>query len=93
MNRRELLKLSSCAVAAVSAPAIAESIVAPSDKVQRWDAIELTHAGLRSLGLSIVTDMCLPDALEPVDIPQIIAVANAAEKKMRVLVKRVVAAI
>ncbi|HVS38395.1 MAG TPA: purine-nucleoside phosphorylase [Gemmataceae bacterium] len=48
------------------------------------------HAGLRILGLSIITDMCLPDALEPVKLEDVIAVANAAEKKLRVLVRRVV---
>jgi purine-nucleoside phosphorylase len=48
------------------------------------------HAGLRNLGLSIVTDMCLPDALEPAELSEIIAVANAAEKKLRVLVRRVI---
>jgi purine-nucleoside phosphorylase len=50
------------------------------------------HSGLRNLGLSVVTDVCLPDALEPVNLPEIIAVANAAEKKLRVLVRRVVEA-
>ncbi|MFN4259626.1 MAG: purine-nucleoside phosphorylase [Gemmataceae bacterium] len=49
------------------------------------------HAGMRNLGFSIVTDMCLADALEPVKLEEIIAVANAAEKKLRALVKRVVA--
>ncbi|MCS6851907.1 MAG: purine-nucleoside phosphorylase [Gemmataceae bacterium] len=49
------------------------------------------HAGLRNLGLSVVTDICLPDALEPVRLEEIIAVANAAEGKLRRLVKRVVA--
>jgi purine-nucleoside phosphorylase len=48
------------------------------------------HAGMRNLGLSIVTDMCLPDALEPAVLSEIIAVANAAEKKLRVVVRRVV---
>jgi purine-nucleoside phosphorylase len=48
------------------------------------------HAGLRILGLSIITDMCLPDALEPVRLEDVITVANAAEKKLRVLVRRVV---
>lgn len=48
------------------------------------------HAKMRNLGLSVVTDMCLPDALEPVKLADIIAVANAAEKKLRVLVRRVV---
>jgi purine-nucleoside phosphorylase len=48
------------------------------------------HAGLRNLGLSVITDQCLPDALEPAVLKDIIAVANAAEKKLRVLVRRVV---
>ncbi len=51
------------------------------------------HANLRILGLSIITDMCLPDALEPAVLAEIIAVAGAAEKKLRVLVRRVVAAL
>jgi purine-nucleoside phosphorylase len=54
------------------------------------EVIVAVHAGLRTLGLSIVTDMCLPDALEPAVLEEIIAVANAAEKKLRVLVRRVV---
>ena len=54
------------------------------------EVIVAVHAGLRNLGLSVITDMCLPDALEPVKLEDIIAVANAAEKKLRVLVRRVV---
>ncbi|OAI50485.1 purine-nucleoside phosphorylase [Planctomycetaceae bacterium SCGC AG-212-F19] len=48
------------------------------------------HCGLRNLGLSVVTDMCLPDALEPAVLEEIIATAAKAEKKLRVLVRRVV---
>jgi purine-nucleoside phosphorylase len=48
------------------------------------------HAGMRNMGLSVITDQCLPDALEPAKLEEIIAVANAAEKKLRVLVRRVV---
>jgi purine-nucleoside phosphorylase len=48
------------------------------------------HAGLRNLGFSIVTDMCLADALEPAVLEDIIATANVAERKLRVLVRRVV---
>src|SRR5260221_85667 len=51
------------------------------------------HAKMRILGISVITDICLPDALEPVSLPDIIATANEAEKQMRVLVKRVVAAV
>jgi purine-nucleoside phosphorylase len=45
------------------------------------------HAGLKILGLSIVTDMCLPDALEPAKIEEIIATANKAEPKLTALVR------
>ena len=48
------------------------------------------HAKMRILGISVITDVCLPDALEPVSLPEIIATANEAEKKLRVLVRRVV---
>jgi purine-nucleoside phosphorylase len=48
------------------------------------------HCGLRNVGFSIITDMCLPDALEPASLEDIIATANAAEKKLRVLVRRLV---
>jgi purine-nucleoside phosphorylase len=54
------------------------------------EAIVGVHCGLRTLGLSVVTDMCLPDALHPVEIEEILAIANAGEKKLRVLVRRVI---
>jgi purine-nucleoside phosphorylase len=38
------------------------------------------------VGFSVVTDMCLPDALEPADIDRIIATANAAEPQLLKLV-------
>ena len=39
-----------------------------------------------SLGFSIITDMCLPDALKPADVEEIIATANAAEPQLTKLV-------
>jgi purine-nucleoside phosphorylase len=48
------------------------------------------HSKLRMLGLSAITDMCLPDALEPVSLQDIIAVAKEAEKTLSTLVRRVV---
>ena len=54
------------------------------------EIIVAVHCGLRSLGLSVITDVCLPDALEPAVLEDIIATANAAEKRLRVLVRRVV---
>ena len=55
------------------------------------EVIVAVHAGMRVLGLSIVTDMCLPDALHPADISAIIGVANAAEPRLRAVVRGVLA--
>src|SRR5207244_11867178 len=55
------------------------------------EVLVAVHAGMRVLGLSIVTDMCLPDALKPADIREILAVAAAAEPKLRKLVLGVLA--
>jgi purine-nucleoside phosphorylase len=44
------------------------------------------HAGMRVLGMCVVTDLCKPDALEPADLARIIATANAAEPRLRRLV-------
>ncbi|QDU29326.1 Purine nucleoside phosphorylase 1 [Anatilimnocola aggregata] len=55
------------------------------------EVIVAVHAGLKVVGFSIITDMCFPDALEPADVPKIIATANAAEPKLRALVMGVLA--
>ena len=55
------------------------------------EVIVAVHCGLRVVGFSIVTDMCLPDALEPANVEKIIAVANAAEPRLRALVTGVLA--
>jgi purine-nucleoside phosphorylase len=56
------------------------------------EVIVAVHGGLRVVGLSIITDMCLPDALEPVDVAKIIATANAAEPSLRRLILGLLAA-
>jgi purine-nucleoside phosphorylase len=48
------------------------------------------HGGMRVMGVSIITDQCLPDALEVADIRKIIAVAGAAEPNLTALVEGVV---
>ncbi len=53
------------------------------------EVLVAVHAGMRVLGFSIVTDRCLPDALEPVKIEEILAVAREAEGKLRTVVTRV----
>jgi purine-nucleoside phosphorylase len=54
------------------------------------EVIVAVHAGLRVFGLAVVTDMCLPDALKPANIEDIIATASAAEPKLRALVRGVI---
>ena len=56
------------------------------------EVIVAVHAGLRVLGLSIVTDMCLPDTLQPVAIEDILAAAAAAEPNLRKIVLGVLSA-
>jgi len=55
------------------------------------EVIVARHSSMRVLGISIITDACLPDALEPVDITKIIATANAAEPRLTELVRAIVA--
>jgi len=53
------------------------------------EVITAVHQGMRVLGLSIITDNCLPDALEPTSVEQIIAVARAAEPHLAAVVRGV----
>jgi purine-nucleoside phosphorylase len=50
------------------------------------EVIVAVHCGMRVLGLSIITDLCFPDSLQPANVSEIIATANAAEPKLRALV-------
>lgn len=50
------------------------------------EVIVAVHAGMRCVGFSIITDMCLPDALEPAVVGKIIAIANDAEPRLTTLV-------
>ena len=54
------------------------------------EVIVAVHAGMRVLALSIITDACLPDALEPADVATIIATAREAEPRLTELVEAAV---
>lgn len=54
------------------------------------EVIVAVHGGMRVLGVSIVTDRCLPDALEPASVEEIIRVAGEAEPKLTILIEKVV---
>src|SRR5881628_2290820 len=53
------------------------------------EVIAAVHLGMRVLGVSIITDQCLPDALAPASVEQIIAVARAAEPRLTALIRGV----
>lgn len=55
------------------------------------EVLVAVHGGMRVLGLSVVTDMGLPDALAPMDIETILAYAASAAPKFRKIVLGVLA--
>ncbi len=55
------------------------------------EVIVAVHSGMRVLGVSIITDSCLPDALKPASVEEIIRVASESEPKLTSLIKHVVA--
>jgi len=54
------------------------------------ETIAAVHGGMRVLAFAVVTDLCLPDALEPVDVPAILARAAQAEPALTRLATRVI---
>ena len=53
------------------------------------EVIVARHSELRVLGISCITDECIPDRLEPVDFRKVIQVAKKVEPQLTRLVKRV----
>lgn len=53
------------------------------------EVIAARHMAMRVLGISIITDRCLPDALEPASVEAIIRVANEAEPHLTRLIRGV----
>ncbi|NOZ20118.1 MAG: purine-nucleoside phosphorylase [Planctomycetes bacterium] len=54
------------------------------------EVIVARQVGFQTFGMTVVTDMCLPDALEEADIHKIIGVANRAEPKLAKVVEKLV---
>ncbi|MFZ5829566.1 MAG: purine-nucleoside phosphorylase [Planctomycetota bacterium] len=54
------------------------------------EVLVAVHAGMRVLGLSVVTDLCFPESLKPAVLEEILEVAAAAEPKLRKIVLGVV---
>ncbi len=55
------------------------------------EVIVAVHQGMRVVGFSIITDMCLPDALKPANVEEIIAIAKRTEPNLTDLVVGVLA--
>ncbi|MGH7443171.1 MAG: purine-nucleoside phosphorylase [bacterium] len=54
------------------------------------EVIAAVHAGLKVLGISVVTDECVADRLKPADIREIIRIAGEAEPKLTRLMAAVI---
>lgn len=54
------------------------------------EVIAARHSGLEVLAISVITDECFPDSLEPVSIPEILAAAAAAEPNLTAIFKGLV---
>lgn len=53
------------------------------------ETIAAVHAGMHVLGLSVITNMCLPDALSPADVDEIIDVARLATPHVETIIAHV----
>jgi purine-nucleoside phosphorylase len=54
------------------------------------EVIAAHHMGVRCLAVSVVTDMCLPDALEPATLDAIVAAAAEARPQVSALFEQLV---
>lgn len=54
------------------------------------EVIAARHCGMRVLGVSVITDQCLPDALEPASLEKILVVAGRAEPNLTSLLHALV---
>ena len=54
------------------------------------EVIVARHMNLHTFALSVVTDECDPDNLEPIDIPEIIAIAQKTEPKLTLIMSQMI---
>ena len=57
------------------------------------EVIVAVHAGVKAVALSTITDACLPDALKPAQLEEIIHVANSREADRVALVTGLIEAL
>jgi len=54
------------------------------------EVIAAVHAGLKVFGISVITDMCLPDALKVATFEEILATASSAEPLLTKLMEKLI---
>ena len=52
--------------------------------------IVAVHCGINVLGISVITDECFPDTLQPVNVQEIIETAQKSEPKLTLIMKNVI---
>jgi purine-nucleoside phosphorylase len=52
--------------------------------------IVAVHSGIKVLGISVITDECFPDTLQPVNVQEIIETAQKTEPKLTLIMKNVI---
>jgi len=52
--------------------------------------IAAVHSGIKVLGISVITDECFPDTLQPVNVQEIIETAQKTEPKLTLIMKNVI---
>lgn len=55
------------------------------------EAIAAVHSGLKLLGISVISNVNLPDAMQPIEISDIIATVQRAEARLLALLRGIVA--
>ena len=53
------------------------------------ETIVAVHSGIEVLGLSVITDACVPETLKPINVAEIIRIANRAEPALTTIIKGV----
>jgi purine-nucleoside phosphorylase len=54
------------------------------------EVIVAVHQGMEVMGISVITDECFPEALQPVNVEEIIRVASEAEPRLTLIMREVV---
>ena len=52
--------------------------------------IAAVHMGMKVLGLSVITDACVPENLQPANVPEILRIAQKTEPRLTLLIRKVV---